>query len=67
MSNAVRTGIQGSRDDAVSEDSPRRIYEGLASKKREVWIVEGAGHPMMNDGRYKDALFARTIAFLTSE
>ena len=59
--------IQGSRDDAVSEDSPRRIYEGLASKKREVWIVEGAGHPMMNDGRYKDALFARTIAFLTSE
>jgi carboxylesterase len=59
--------IQGSEDKAVSPDSPRRIYDDLASKKKEVWIFEGAGHPMMNDVRYKAELFARTIAFLASD
>jgi len=57
--------IQGSRDDAVTEDSPRRIYDGVASGRKEIWIIEGAGHPMMNDERYKDDLFARTISFLS--
>ncbi|MFW9913805.1 MAG: carboxylesterase, partial [Candidatus Thorarchaeota archaeon] len=57
--------IQGSRDDSVTEDSARRIYEKIASVKKDIWIVEGAGHPMMNDERYKDDLFERTIAFLS--
>jgi carboxylesterase len=56
--------IQGSEDKAVTEDSPRQLYEGLGSEKKEILIVEGAGHPMMNDERYKDELFSRTIAFL---
>ncbi|MHA2064998.1 MAG: alpha/beta hydrolase [Candidatus Thorarchaeota archaeon] len=56
--------IQGSRDNSVTEDSPRRIHEGLASEKKDIWIVEGAGHPMMNDERHKVDLFNRTIAFL---
>ncbi|MHA2142561.1 MAG: alpha/beta hydrolase [Candidatus Thorarchaeota archaeon] len=59
--------IQGSEDKAVTEDSPRKIYDGLASEKREIWIVEGAGHPMMNDERYKAELFTRTITFLVNE
>jgi esterase/lipase len=58
--------IQGSRDGSVTEDSARRIYEEIVSEKKEIWIVEGAGHPMMNDDRYKEALFTRTIAFLES-
>ncbi|MHA2209514.1 MAG: alpha/beta hydrolase [Candidatus Thorarchaeota archaeon] len=56
--------IQGSEDGAVTEGSPRRIFEGLASEKKDIWIIEGAGHPMMNDERYKESLFTRTIAFL---
>jgi carboxylesterase len=56
--------VQGSRDAAMTEESPRRIYEGLASEKKDVWIIEGAGHAMMNDERHKDGLFNRTIAFL---
>jgi carboxylesterase len=57
--------IQGSSDDSVTEDSARRIYEKIASVRKDIWIVEGAGHPMMNDKRYKDDLFERTIAFLS--
>ena len=58
--------IQGSRDNSVTEDSARRIYEGIASEKKEMLIIQDAGHPMMNDERYKDDLFARTIDFLKS-
>ncbi|MFW9846765.1 MAG: alpha/beta hydrolase [Candidatus Thorarchaeota archaeon] len=56
--------VQGSKDESVTKDSPRSIAYRLASKKKEIWIIEGAGHPMMNDERYKDALFARTVSFL---
>lgn len=58
--------VQGSKDKVVSNDSPRRLYEGLASEKKDIWIVEGANHPMMNQKRHKDKLFARTIAFSLS-
>ena len=56
--------VQGSKDEVVSNDSPRKLYEGLASEKKDIWIVEGANHPMMNQERHKDKLFARTIAFI---
>ena len=56
--------IQGSEDEVMSADSPKKIYEGLASERKEVWIVEGATHPMMNDDRYMDELFTRTTEFL---
>lgn len=56
--------VQGSKDKVVSNDSPRRLYEGLASEKKDTWIVESANHPMMNQERHKDKLFARTIAFI---
>ncbi|MFW9966328.1 MAG: alpha/beta hydrolase [Candidatus Thorarchaeota archaeon] len=56
--------IQGTEDKAVTKDSPRKIYDGLASEKKEIWMVEGAGHPMMNDETYKADLFSRTISFL---
>ncbi|MFW9804921.1 MAG: alpha/beta hydrolase [Candidatus Thorarchaeota archaeon] len=59
--------IQGSEDKSVTADSPSKIYESLGSEKKEIWIVEGAGHPMMNDERYKADLFARTITFLLDE
>lgn len=56
--------IQGSEDDMVTKDSPRSIAYRLASKKKEIWIVEGAGHPLMNYERVKKDLFERTIKFL---
>jgi esterase/lipase len=57
--------IQGSRDDAVTEESPKRIYESLTSEKKSIWVIEGAGHAMMNDEKHKEGLFNRTIAFLS--
>ncbi|MFW9944949.1 MAG: alpha/beta hydrolase [Candidatus Sifarchaeia archaeon] len=56
--------VQGSEDKAVSENSAERIYEAIGSGRREIWIVEGAGHAIMNHELTKDELFTRTIDFL---
>jgi esterase/lipase len=56
--------IQGSCDQSVSKDSARKIHEKVASEKKEILIIEGADHPIMNELEYKDELFSRTIAFL---
>jgi len=58
--------VQGSRDKMVAEDAARRLYQGIASVKKQLWIVSGANHLLMNDSRRKGKLFARTIAFLES-
>ena len=58
--------IQGSKDTMVADSSPRRIYDTIASEVKEIWILEGADHPMMNEVEYKQALFARSIEFLQS-
>ncbi|MHA2225226.1 MAG: alpha/beta hydrolase [Candidatus Hodarchaeales archaeon] len=56
--------IQGSEDEAITKNSAKKIYQGIQSSVKEMWIVEGAHHPLMNEPRYKEELFARTIAFL---
>ncbi len=56
--------IQGSADSMVSEDSAPTIYESIASNEKDLLIIEGADHPMMNQSEYKDELFIRTIDFL---
>ena len=56
--------IQGTADDGVSKDSAQRIFESLASERKEMHIVEGAPHGIMTHDRYKDDLFACTIGFL---
>ncbi len=56
--------VQGTADEAVSFNSAEKIYNTIESSKKELWYVEGASHPIMNDDLYKDELFSRTIAFL---
>jgi carboxylesterase len=56
--------IQGSDDQSISNDSARKIYNGIASEEKEIGIIEGADHPIMNQNAYKDDLFSRTITFL---
>ena len=56
--------IQGTKDEDVSRNSAEKIYNTINSRIKEIWYVEGAGHPIMNDELYKKELFARTIAFL---
>ncbi len=58
--------VQGSEDKAISENSAERIFEALASERKEFWIVEEADHAIMNHEKTKDDLFARTIDFLES-
>ena len=56
--------IQGSIDSSISKDSARKIYNRISSEEKEMWIIEGADHPIMNQEEYKEDLFSRTIAFL---
>jgi carboxylesterase len=56
--------IQGTEDGSVTRDSAQRIFNGLASEKKEMKMIEGAPHPIMTDNRYKDELFANSIEFL---
>jgi len=56
--------IQGTEDDGVSADSAKRIYDGLASERKEMHMYEGAPHAIMSHDKYKGDLFNRTIEFL---
>ena len=56
--------IQGSHDQSISKDSARKIYNKLSSEDKEIHIIEGADHPIMNELEYKDELFSCTISFL---
>lgn len=58
--------IQGTEDENVTKDSAEKILEGLASERKEMILIQGAHHPMMNEEKYKGELFTRTIKFLSS-
>jgi carboxylesterase len=57
--------IQGTADDFVSRDSAQKILDGLGSERKEMYMFEEAPHAIMNDDRFKDDLFVRTINFLS--
>jgi carboxylesterase len=56
--------IQGTTDSSITKDSAQRIFQGLTSERKEIHLIEGAHHPMMNEDKYKDELFTCTIDFL---
>jgi carboxylesterase len=58
--------IQGTRDGSIASNSAEKILEKLASQRKEILLIEGAHHPMMNEDKYKDELFTRSIEFLLS-
>ncbi len=56
--------MQGARDSVVSSDSPRMIHDNVASRVKELWFIEEADHPMMNEQGHKDELFSRSLSFI---
>ncbi len=58
--------VQGTADDGVSRDSAKRIFQSLASDRKEMYMVDGAPHAIMSHDKYKDDLFTRTIEFIQS-
>ncbi|RDE11553.1 MAG: hypothetical protein C4K48_11365 [Candidatus Thorarchaeota archaeon] len=56
--------IQGTADGAVTRNSAEKIFRAIASERKEIHLIEGAHHPMMNEDKYKEELFSRTIEFL---
>jgi carboxylesterase len=56
--------IQGTADGSVTTNSAEKIFQGISSVKKEILLIEGAHHPMMNEDKYKDELFTRTSEFL---
>jgi len=55
--------VQGDRDEAVWARSARTIHGRVSSSERQLWIIEGGTHPLMQDPG-KEELFERTLAFL---
>ena len=58
--------VQGTADGSVTSDSADRIFRAIASERKELYLIQGAHHPMMNEEEYKDGLFTTTIEFLRS-
>ena len=58
--------IQGTEDENITKDSAEKILDGLSSERKEMVLIEGAHHPMMNEDKYKDELFSCSIEFLRS-
>jgi len=56
--------IQGTADGSITRDSAQKIFQSIASERKETLLIEGAHHPMMNEDKYKHELFTRTIEFL---
>ncbi len=48
----------------VSPSSGKFIYQNINSTVKELWMVEGAHHPIMNEDEYIEPLFTRTVTFL---
>ncbi|MHA1971868.1 MAG: alpha/beta hydrolase [Candidatus Hodarchaeales archaeon] len=56
--------IQGMNDEIVPQKCAKTIYNNVGSNVKEIWMVEGASHPLMNETCCKKELFERTISFL---
>ena len=56
--------IQGTIDEEITKDSPYAIYQKIKSKNKEIWLIEGAHHPLMLESQYKKELFERTLLFI---
>ena len=56
--------IQGTHDEMVAKNSPTKIYNGIKSVKKEIFLIEGAHHPLMQEKEFKGELFDRTTQFI---
>ncbi|MFX1537261.1 MAG: alpha/beta hydrolase, partial [Promethearchaeota archaeon] len=55
--------IQGSKDEAITSNSAKKIFNNLKNPNKELWIIEGGIHPLMQDF-CKEELFERSLTFL---
>ncbi len=55
--------IQGSKDESVTSNSAQTIFNNLKNPNKELWIIEGGIHPLMQDF-CKEELFERSLTFL---
>ncbi len=56
--------IQGTHDEVVTKNSPSKIYQGIKSTKKEIFLIEGASHPLMQETEFKGELFNKTLQFI---
>ena len=56
--------IQGTLDETVTDNSPHKIFRSINSSEKEIWIVEGGHHPIMQDENLKGELFEKTVQFI---
>jgi carboxylesterase len=56
--------IQGTLDESVAKNSAAKIYQAIKSAKKEILLIEGAHHPIMQEKEFKEELFENTIQFI---
>ncbi len=56
--------IQGTLDNVVIKNGPAKIYQGIKSTKKEIFLIEGAHHPLMQEEEFKEELFDKTVQFI---
>ncbi len=56
--------IQGTLDESITDKSPHKIYQSINSSLKDIWIVEGGKHPIMQDKHIKEELFKRSVHFI---
>ena len=56
--------VQGTDDEIISKKSPQIIYDQINSNTKEIWLINGAKHPLMQDPKFKEVLFDRTLKFI---
>ncbi|MFW9991491.1 MAG: alpha/beta hydrolase [Candidatus Odinarchaeota archaeon] len=55
--------IQGTSDESVAANSALDIYKRLSNPEKELWMIENATHPLMQDF-CKEELFRRSLEYL---
>jgi len=56
--------IQGTLDEVVVKNGPSKIYQRIKSTKKEIFLIEGAHHPLMQEEEFKEELFDKTVQFI---
>jgi len=55
--------MHGTEDRVIHVEHGRRVFASLASERKQLWLVEGAGH---NDIEFRFEYVARLVSFLRS-
>jgi carboxylesterase len=58
--------MHGRQDDRVTVDNARAIFDGVASKRKELTLWDATGHDMVSSGPHRQEIFERVSSFVAA-